>query len=258
MERPWGRTLRAVALLVFCATAFVPLHACRARPRAEGTSAPRREAIPPSGKTYVPARVVAEAAHGAEARGPLEFLWAVRNVYPYLLAPAWAALLLLAELGGRRGRAAAGVLAVALSAGVAGFEHRYIRADYTGLLPEAVRVPEQYAAWGVVVVVLFARRRGRRLLDPEAAVSAQALLAFLHAWTFPAADLRRHLGAGHALGPVLDVLAANYQPGFLVAAVALLGVAAPGYLRVAPRPDGVPLAPAAAPPEVAAPGPEVR
>ncbi|MFO0931339.1 MAG: hypothetical protein U1E39_01370 [Planctomycetota bacterium] len=254
MERPWGRTLRAVALLVFCATAFVPLHACRARPPTA-----RRDAIPPSGRTYVPARVVAEAAHAAGPRGPLEFLWTVRNVYPYLLAPAWAALLLLAELGGRRGRAAAGVLAVALAAGVAAFEYRYIRADYTGVLPASVRGPEQVAAWAVVVVVLFARRRGRRLLDPEAAVSAQALLAFLHAWTFPAADLRRHLASGHALGPVLDVLAANYQPGFLVAAASLLAVAAPAYLRVVPSPDGVPVARATAPPAgAAAPGPDVR
>lgn len=247
MERPWGRTLRAVALLVFCATAFVPLHACRAAPRTPGVAA-RGPTIPPSGRVYVPARVVADAAHAAGDRGALGFLWSVRNVYPYLLAPAWAALLLLGELGGRRGRAAAGVLALTLAAAVAAFEHRYIRADYTGVLPEAVRVPEQYVAWGVVLLVLFVRRPGRALLDPEAAVSAQALLAFLHAWTFPAADLRRHLAAGHAFGPVLDALAANYQPGFLVAAAALLGVALPGYLRAAPRPDPVP----------AAPGPDVR
>lgn len=235
MERPWGRTLRAVALLVFCATAFVPLHACRARPRPATPSA-REAASPPSGRTYVPARVIAEAAHATDGRGPMGFLWAVRGVYPYLLAPAWAALLLLAELGGRRGRAAAGGLAFALAAAIAAFEHRYIRADYTGLLPAAVRDVEQYVAWGVVLVVLFVRRRGRGLLDAEAAVSAQALLAFLHAWTFPAADVRRYLGAGHALGPVLDVLVANYQPGFVVASVALLGIAVPGYLRPAPGP----------------------
>lgn len=243
MERPWGRTVRAFALLVFCATAFVPLHACRARPRSAAVAA-REGATPPSGRAYVPARVVAEAAHAHEGRGPMAFLWAVRGVYPYLLAPAWAALLLLAELGGRRGRAVAGGLALALAAAIAAFEFRYIRADYTGLLPAAARDVEQYVAWGVVVLVLFARRRGRGLLDPEAAVSAQALLAFLHAWTFPAADLRRYLGAGHALGPVLDVLVANYRPGFVVASVALLALALPGYLRPAPAP----LAPAPAPP----------
>ena len=256
MERPWGRTLRAAALLVFCATAFLPLHACHAAPRSPGPAALR--APPPSGRAYVPARVIADAVHAPDRRGALDLLWRVRDVYPYLLAPAWAALLLLAELGGRRGRAFAGGAALLLSAAVAAFEFRYIRADYTGVLPASVRGAEQLVAWGVVVGVLVARRRGRRLLDAEAAVSAQALLACLHAFTFPAADLRRWVGAGHPLAPSVDALVANYQPGFAVAVVALVAIAVPGYLRaVAPRAG--PLAPpadAAAVP--AATGPDLR
>jgi hypothetical protein len=235
MERPWGRTVRAVALLVFTATAFLPLHACLASPR---------PGAQPSGGTYVPARVVADAARRPDGGGLRGFVWSTRAVYPYLLAPLWAALLLAAELAGRRGRRAAGALALALSVGVAAFELAYIRTDYTGVLPRAVLAQEQYVAWGVVVLLLFGRRPGRGFLEPEAAVSAQALLACFHAFTFPAADVRRYLAAGHGLGPVLDTLVTNYRPAFVVAVAALAAVALPGYLRPAagPPPDAGPAA----------------
>jgi|GEM_PF-2690099 len=254
MDRPWGRTLRAVALLVFTATAFLPLHACLASPRADGAGAARpASSAATSGRRTVPARVVADAAGRDDGRGVRGVVWASRDVYPYLLAPVWAALLVVAELGGRRVRRGAGVVAAALGAGVAAFEFAYIRADYSGLLPRALLAQEQYVAWGVVVVVLFARRCGRGVFEVEAAVSAQALLAMLHAFTFPAADLRRYVAEGHRLGPALEALATNYRPAFVVAVVALAAVALPGYLPPAGTPE-----PSVPPPEGTGAGLPVR
>jgi hypothetical protein len=128
---------------------------------------------------------------------------------------------------------------------IAAFEYRYITTDYTGVLPRAVLDAERMIAWAIVLVVLFARRRGRGLAEPAACVSAQALLAFLHGWTFPASDIRGWLAAGHAVAPIAQAVFANYHAGFWLALASLALVAAPGYRRGPPAPGPAPAIPPA-------------
>lgn len=228
MDRPRLAVLRGVGVLVFAATAFLPLHACTTSPARVARPDPSARVAPP----YVAAARVRDAV-AASPRDPMQALWRARAAYPYLLVPLWAVGVAAAASRRPALRRAVGAVLLASCAAVAAFEARYIAADYTGMLPRPLLRAEQAVAWAVVVGVLFLRR-GRSLLDPAATVSAQALLAALHAFTFPAADVRRWLAAGHRPGPVVEALVVNYRAGFVLAVLALLAVAVPGYTRPGP------------------------
>jgi hypothetical protein len=240
-----ARALRLLAVLVFSFTAFFPVHGCGPGPGPRA-SVPRRETPPPpvSEPVQVPfEEVLEQGGEGWREGGLLGALWSVRVWYPYVLAPLWIAALALALASRRLARAAGwGLLAVSL--GIALFELGYISYQFRGFLPPLLRPLEVGIAWILVLALLFLRRGGRTFLDPEATVSAHALLSVLHGLTYPVSDVRGWLRSDFEPGAILRAVLHDYRPAFWVALAALAVAAVPGYLfRPRPVPAHAPAAP---------------
>ena len=89
---------------------------------------------------------------------------------------------------------------------------------------------ETLLAWLFVVGLLVYRRRAFRHVGAvEAAVAAQALLAFVHCLTLPATQARGLAGA-LPFADVVGAVTTNFLPGFWVACVGLVLVALPAYV----------------------------
>ena len=240
MRPALSKSIRAIGVLLFAATAFLPVHSCGSGPSAYE---PHKAAAPGKGRerpvdVQVPTREIAhDMEFGWREGGALRALWHARKWYPYLLVPFWAVALALFAWGGARARRAAGWGCLGLSVAIAAFEYAYISSDYVGFLPRSWARFETVVAWLVVCTILVARRGGRSVTDAEACVSAQALLAVLHGGTFLVDDLRSWVGDGHGIGPIAHALFANYHWAYWVAMGALLLAAAPAYTRrAAPTP----------------------
>ena len=227
-ESAWAARVRLVAIAVFAVTMFLPVMRASADPRR-----PYPRSLAPAAQRRLPVLVPLEqVANGAEwldEGGAIEALWRTRAWYPYLLLPAWLGALALGA-SGPRGRRAAGVLIFATTAGVLAFEVAYVRADFGGILAPSLRWLEIGCAWAVVTAVLVWRRHGRSLFDAPAGISALALLAALHGFTFMGEDLRAWSAGGAGLSAMANGIAANYFPAFWVAEAALFVAAAPAYL----------------------------
>jgi hypothetical protein len=235
--------LRIVGVLLFLASLALPVHGCVSHPRDFETLPTVRRL--PTNVRVVPRRATDEpvkpgwksvadlAREGAERQGLWGALWESRAWYPYYLGPLWLAALLAARAAPRaRGAVARGLLM--LSGAVAGFEFLYLWSDYDGFLPKEWWKVEKVLAWFAVCLVLF-WRPARRLDSIGATVSAQALLAFLHAWVFPLQDVRFWTLQGHGPGAMLRAISKNYHAGYWLALAALALVALPGYLPLLRR-----------------------
>ena len=240
-ESALARGVRAVAILVFGVTLFLPVHSCGPGPRPVGARQSATVVRNPPAVQVPLEQLYDQLSWGHRRGGAIEAVWQARPWYPYLLLPVW--LLALALCGtGPRGARAAGAAVLALSVAVLALEVPYVARDFGGILPRSLHSVEVIVALVVVVAVLWYRRPGRSLLDAEAGISAQALLSALHAFTFIGNDVRAWSAEGAALGPIVKAVFANYLPAFWVATAALLVAAAPAYLARAPR-----VAPVAAP-----------
>lgn len=233
---PAARAVRIVGVFVFAATLFLPAHACGpgAYPLGSGPrAAAERPDAPVEVATQVPIEEIVRRGSAGYAEGGVgEALWRTRVWYPYLLLPLWLAALAMAAAGGRGARAA-GWGMLGLSVGLAVFEGAYLWRNYRGALPENLRIVEVGLIGLGIVAILFVRR-GRPVLDPGAAISAQALLCFLHALTFPAYDLGRWVDAGAPASSLASALLHDYRPGFWLALVGLALAAGPAYVRSLP------------------------
>jgi hypothetical protein len=227
-EFAFTRAVRALAVLVFAATAFFPVRACSPGPGDFEPHARGPTAQDFAGGDVPVDRVRAEVSRGFEDGGVVGAVWGSRNWYPYLLAPLWIAALVAASSGFPRARRAAGVGLLVVSVAIAALEAPFLFRDFTGVLPPAARPFELAAAYVAVCAVLFLRPAGRGLLDPEATVSSQALLGLLHAATFPLGDAQRWL-PGHTIPAIGAALATSYRPAFWVALAALAFAAACAY-----------------------------
>jgi hypothetical protein len=235
--------LRVAGVVLFLVSLALPVHGCASHPR-------DFETLPTARRLPKEVRVVSRrtspepvkpgwesvadlAETGARRQGVWGALWHSRAWYPYYLAPLWlAALLVWRSVPRARGTVARAALM--LSGAVAGFEFLYLWSDYDGFLPREWWKVEKVVAWLAVCLVLF-WRPSRRTDSLGATVSAQALLAFLHAWVFPLQDVRLWTLQGHSLEPMLRSIARNYQVGFWLAILALALVAAPGYVHLLRR-----------------------
>ncbi len=223
------RWVRAVGVLVFAATAFLPVRGCEPGPArfAPGASGPAAADFEGG---EVPAERLPQALAAGWARGgAVSAVWEARTWYPYLLAPIWMLALAAAASGSVAARRIAAAGLVCVSVGVALFELPYVLTAYEGVVSGSGRAFEVAAVWVLICVVLFVRPAGRRLGEIEACVSAQALLALLHGLTFPAGDARRWLVAGHGPGAVTAAVFTCYRPAFWLALGALAFAALPGY-----------------------------
>lgn len=231
--------LQHLGLALLVLSAFWPAYHFRAYP-ARGPLPAQAEAAPVgflvAGTRQVPAQEVG-AALLAALRGPERglALWTSRPWYPYLLVPLWLVALLLARRWGdargdaRRRRLGAGLLLI--SAGVAVFEAFYLRADYASFLPGWLGRAELVGAWLLILVLLFYRRRADRHLGAvEAAVAAQASLAFVHLLTLPSTMARPWVGV-YDMDSVARAIWLNFPPAFWIGCVGMLLVALPVYLR---------------------------
>jgi hypothetical protein len=227
-----ARFVRLLAVLVFAWTAFLPVHGCGPGPRPAKAAARQRQAAqaPAPEAVQVPfEEILEEGAAGWTEGGPVGAFWAVRVWYPYVLVPLWLAGLVLAA-GGARASRAGGALLLGTTIAIGVFELGYISYQFRGFLPPLLRPLEVGVAWILVLAVLFLRRPGRRLDDPEATVSAHAFLSILHGLTYPVSDGRVWLDAGHDLSAIVAALLSDYKPAFWVALGALAVAAVPGYL----------------------------
>ena len=232
-ESACARGVRLVGLLVFGLTLFLPIYGCSGGPAARDPAARQttQRARDP-GQTPIE-RIVKTLGRGERGDGVVAALWRCRLWYPYLLIPLWLVVLGLSSIGPRTRRLAGGVL-LASSIGVAALELAYIDHDWGGLLPPALRRIEVAVAWGVVVVVLFVRRGGRGWLEPEAGVSAQALLSFLHGVMYLAGDAITYVRGGHGAGVIVETLLDDYRIGYWIALAGLLAITGPGMRSPAP------------------------
>ncbi len=229
-EGPRARIARTAGIALFVLSAFLPVYGCRASPN-------DFEDGPDKGGWYwieekmddVPVvRLLGFDDEGGPGSPALARLWDERRFYPYLLVPFWISALASSRGGAPRRRRAAVVL-LALSVSLVVFEGFYLWFDFTGAGPRWSRRVERVAIWIGVAAVLWFRRRGRgRIEDPEAAVSALALLSLLHALAFPVSDIVRWADE-NSLGAMIHTLSVNYKPGYWVAVAGLGLVAAPGY-----------------------------
>ena len=234
---PAARWFQALGVLVFLATAFLPLHGakqhpqhlarCRALPGVTVTTALAGHESVPAREIYDAVRLdVAGSAAGCAT-------WEVRRWYPFVLAPLWlAALLWVAgpSAAGASRRSRAGALLLGLAVVVAILEACYLAVEYAALFPAVLGRAETVIAWFVVVGILFLRRRADRGLGAvEAHVGAQALLSLLHLLTLPSSEARAWLGS-YELGDVCAAVGTNFRAGFWVACAALATAGGATYL----------------------------
>jgi hypothetical protein len=267
--------LRAIGVVLFLGSLALPVHGCVSHPRDYETP-PQARALPEgvrivrrtstTGVVQPGWRGLEErATRGWRREGAWGALWESRAWYPYYLAPLWLAALLAARSAPRSRRSVARGL-LFLSGVVASFEFVYLWSDYDGFLGPSMAKVEKVLAWVVVAGVLF-WRPARRSDSIGATISAQALLAFLHAFVFPLQDVRFWSLQGYGPGAMVRAILANYRIGFWVAVAGLAAVAVPGYAVLlrrrarGPGPEPLPTPPAAEsrdlaadPAEEAAPG----
>jgi hypothetical protein len=230
-----GRThwLRVVGVVLFLASAALPLTRCAPPPVESGSSAAFHVVVVrvDTDQGAVPWREIGGTlAAGWREGGPLQAVWKARTWYPYLLAPLWLLALLWTPRLAPAGRRRLGVFFLVLGIAIAVLEACYIATDFQGLFVGTAGVVEDVVAWSVVAAVLFVRPGGRPLLDPVAAVAGQALLGFLHAMTFPAYDVLTWASQRRGLAGVVEGLVFKYRPAFWLALAGLLLAAAPAYL----------------------------
>ncbi len=238
VESSFARGVRLVGILAFAVTLFLPVHSCGGGPRAREPAASRASRASPESVQIPIDEITQPFGRAWRKGGPIAALWRVRTWYPYLLIPIWLLALGLAAIG-PRSRRAAGWMLTACAIGIAVFEWVYLDHDYGGILPIGARRFEIALAWGVVVAVLFVRRRGRTWTEPEAHVSAQALLTLLHALMFLVGDAITYSKNGHGVGVVLDTLRDEYRIGYWVALSSLVAIVVPGIRRPSASRDPV-------------------
>ena len=192
-----------------------------------------------AGRREVPARSFAAAVSAATgAKCWWEPLWAVRRWYPWFLWPAWALALLLSagSPAGSRRRWLVGAGLLLLSLALVLFEAAYLRQEYVPFLSGLPGRVEVAAAWLVVgAILLWRRRRDRRVGALEATLAGQGLLGAAHALTLPTTVARPWWGA-HSPGRVLASLWIDFPTAFWMGLAALLLVSLPVYLRKPPNP----------------------
>jgi hypothetical protein len=250
---PTARSLQALGILLFCVTAFLPVHQYQKHPlhlQVADLDAQTRITLRPVGQEAVPARELYDALMldlGGTAPGCRS--WEVRRWYPYALAPFW--LWALAWVAGpaagstaRRGRVGAALLTLAVI--VAVLEACYLGVEYAALFPSVLGRAEALIVWVLVVGVLFLRRRAdRRIAAVEAHVGAQALLSLFHLLTLPSSEARPWVGP-YAWSDVCGALATNFRPAFWLACAGVALAAGATYLSPR-RPPVVPDPPQPAP-----------
>jgi hypothetical protein len=234
-ESRWAGRVRLVAIAAFAVTLFLPVHRCEARVGHHAAALRADRSLHRRNVVQVPIDEIREhATRGLADGGVVDAVWRARAWYPYLLLPLWLLALFLRWVGGGAARAAGGVI-FATTAAILALEFAYVKHDFGGILPRALRPVEVVTAWIVVTAILVWRRHGRSLFDVEAGISAHALLCALHGFTFIADDLRVWSGEGRAVSAMVAAIARDYLPAFWVAEAALIVAAAPAYLPIRAR-----------------------
>lgn len=240
------RWLQAVALAVFLATAFLPVHGPTEHPGARASPlgnprvllAPERQG-PVSGAVEVPAALVWQAAVqdlAGSYRGSR--LWEARRWYPYVLAPLWLLALFLARGSGpaaRTRRERVGLFLIGVSVALVVLEAVYLGEEYAVLFPQALGRSEVVIAWLLVVALLtWRRKRDRSLAAVEGHVGSQALLSCVHMLTLPSSEMRPWLGQ-FPLDDVLATIIANFHAAFWLGSACLAVAVAAAYGKAPSR-----------------------